>query len=512
MAFGPHTWPAVGLALVAAALYVATLAPSVMPSDYAEFQFCAAVLGVPHPTGYPLYIMLGKLFTLLPVGDVAYRVNLSSAVYMAGAVGALYLVSVRLLRLLGYGGVWWSAASGAALFAVAPTVWAMSLVARSYALNALLVGSVLLCLIAWRHVGRPRWFFASCLFIGLSMAHHGTTYLLVPAYGLYLLLAEVERRRRGADRRPWRRLSLGLLSLAAGYSPMLFLVYRFVWGAPYYWGNPSTWKEFFSLITGGPFHDQVLGYGSDLGTQLGRAAFGVGQLWVQYTPVGIALGLVGLWTLLRRRRGEAGLLALMTAGNFGFAMNYSLVGYLYFIPTYLIWGILTSVGAGWLLWRLLSSQRAVPTLGARRLPAAAFSVALLAVLLPLVWLRFPGLDLSGQTQVRDQTLALLRAAPPSAALYLDWEALSVVRFYRLVYGTRTDLALHSGDPADWPKEVYCDLAAGKAVYVGEFAGAQPIAIGRDFVLEPAPLGWRVARVSDSARYAFPPCGTCATCR
>src|SRR5437899_1936066 len=58
----------VGVFVCAAALYVRTLAPSVLPGDYAEFQMCAAVLGVPHPTGYPLYILLGKLFTLLPAG------------------------------------------------------------------------------------------------------------------------------------------------------------------------------------------------------------------------------------------------------------------------------------------------------------------------------------------------------------------------------------------------------------------------------------------------------------
>src|SRR5947208_1524396 len=80
------------------------------------------------------------------------------------------------------------AAAGAALFAVAPTPWSMSLVARSYALNALLVGCVVFSLITWRETGRARWFCASCLFIGLSVVHHGTTYLLLPAYGLYLLL------------------------------------------------------------------------------------------------------------------------------------------------------------------------------------------------------------------------------------------------------------------------------------------------------------------------------------
>src|SRR5947208_5437584 len=93
-----HAPTALGVAVFAAALllYVRTLAPSVLPGDYAEFQMCAAVLGVPHPTGYPLYILLGKLFTLLPVGDVAYRVNLSSAMYMAGAAALLYASAARL--------------------------------------------------------------------------------------------------------------------------------------------------------------------------------------------------------------------------------------------------------------------------------------------------------------------------------------------------------------------------------------------------------------------------------
>ena len=183
------------LVLAVGWLYTRTLAPSVMPGDYAEFQFCAAILCVPHPTGYPLYILLGKLFTLLPFGDVAYRVNFSSAAYMAGAVGLLFAISVRLLRLGGLSRVWWCAAVGASLFAVAPTVWSMSLVARSYALNALLVGSVVYCLVSWRNTGRRGWFFASCTLTGLSMVHHGTTYLLLPAYGLYLLLVEVERHR-----------------------------------------------------------------------------------------------------------------------------------------------------------------------------------------------------------------------------------------------------------------------------------------------------------------------------
>jgi hypothetical protein len=508
-----------GLSVATAALYIRTLAPSVMPGDYAEFQLCAAVLGVPHPTGYPLYVLLGKLFTMLPVGDVAYRVNLSSAVYMAGAATMLYAVGIRLAHLMHPMRAHTFAlsprqvaatAAVAALFAVAPTVWSMALVARSYALNALLVGGVLFSLLAWRHTGRPAWFYASCALIGLSMVHHGTTYLLLPAYGLYLLIIEVERHRRRSDLHPMRRRALGALSFLAGLSPLLFLVYRFLFGSPYYWGNPTTWKDFFSLLTGGPFHNQVMGFGTGIDIQLQRVVFGVGELSAQFTPAGIVAGLLGAVILWRTSRDEAALLTLMLLGNFTFAMNYALVGYLYFIPTYLIWALLVLVFVFWVLDR------------ADRAPLPQVRGALIGLTLPVLFVgalvlavvRYPGVDQSWQTSTRDEALALLNSVPRGASLYLDWEDLSVVRFYRMVYGMRPDLTLYTGDPADWPKWAYCDLQAGRPVYIGEFAGSMPPIIARDFALGPAPspMVRHVVGVLNSVRYEVPPCGACATCR
>jgi hypothetical protein len=505
-------WLGVGVTLAAFILYLFTLAPSVMPGDYAEFQMSAAVLGVPHPTGYPLYIILGKLFTVLPFGDVAYRVNLSSAVYMAGAVALLYAVGLRILRLVGLSRVWWASGVGALLFAVAPTVWSMSLVARSYALNALLVGCVVFSLVEWRRTRNSRWFYVACLLVGLSMVHHGTTYLLLPAYGLYLLLVEVERHRRKEDSKRVVRWALGVLSLLVGLSPMLFLVYRFLWGAPYYWGNPSSWKDFFSLLTGGPFHNQVMGYG--WGTQLERVGFGISELSAQYTLLGIVLGFVGLVVLWSSARGEAMLLTLMMAGNFFFAMNYSLVGYLYFIPTYLLWGVLMIIGLGWLaagVARIAGERFGVTSL---RVGATLVALGMVAGVAYLALSRYQAIDQSGQTATRDKALTLLNAAPQGASLYLDWEDLSVVRFYRMVYGMRLDTALYSGDPTDWPKGIYCDVTNGTAVYVGKFAGEERAAVARDFTVESAPIGWRVVgvKVGAAERYAVPPCGLCATCR
>src|SRR5262245_37911583 len=77
-------------------LYVRTLAPSLLFDDSAEFQTIAYTLGIGHPTGYPIYVLLAKLFTFLPVGDIAYRVNLFSAFCAALTVGVVFLMIRKL--------------------------------------------------------------------------------------------------------------------------------------------------------------------------------------------------------------------------------------------------------------------------------------------------------------------------------------------------------------------------------------------------------------------------------
>src|SRR5262245_21240484 len=87
------------LVLGVLALYMATLLPGIGSGDTAEFQRVAPTLGVAHPTGYPLYTMLGWLWSRLPLGGTpAWRMNLFSAGAAALAVGALFLAA----RALGH--------------------------------------------------------------------------------------------------------------------------------------------------------------------------------------------------------------------------------------------------------------------------------------------------------------------------------------------------------------------------------------------------------------------------
>src|SRR4051812_17805215 len=125
------------------ALYIRTAAPSVLSGDSAEFQMAAPLLGVPHPTTYPLYILLGKLATLvIPFGDLAWRVTIVSSICAALAVALFFTIGRRLITSAP------AALVGALAFGLAPGLWNAATMAEVYALMmALLVGLLYLIVI-----------------------------------------------------------------------------------------------------------------------------------------------------------------------------------------------------------------------------------------------------------------------------------------------------------------------------------------------------------------------------
>src|SRR5262245_917735 len=151
----------VSLALMAFGLYLFTLAPTVLEADAGEFQFVPWLPGIAHPTGYPLYLMLGWLWShLLPMGEVAWRMNLLSALFAAITVGLVYGLAQFLLEIvqpelsplvhrLGAG-------LAATTFALTATFWSQALIAEVYTLHLLFITAILW--LALKVVYRPtRW-------------------------------------------------------------------------------------------------------------------------------------------------------------------------------------------------------------------------------------------------------------------------------------------------------------------------------------------------------------------
>jgi hypothetical protein len=489
--------------LAALLLYLRSLAPSVLVGDSGEFQFTGYILGVPHPTGYPLYTLLSHLFTWLPVGDVAYRVNLSSAVYAALACGLVAAITYHLLGrppMRGWGRTpapphrqvaresarLLIAVGAGLLLAAAGTLWAQAVVARSYALNALLVAAAVGLLLGWRATGRTRWWIGFWLILGLSFTHHGTTIVLVPGYLAFLLGLEWTARRGEPGRHRLQRYALGFGAFALGLTPYLFLAYRFLAGYVYYWGEPRTWADVLALARGTPFGSQILAYPLTPEGQWARLLFGLEQIGAQFGLVGGALALLGLAGLLARpgQRLVGGLFALLLLGNFAFAVNYGIIGHIYLIPGYLILAVCLGVGildfGFWILdfvGRITRSQSKIQNPKSKI--SGAFGVGLIVVALGLMAARLPEQDRSGDTAARDAARMFLAAAAPNARVYVDWEAICVLRYYQYVERWRLDLALVSGNPDAWADALAADRAAGIPVYVGGFAGPDPPAAVRE---------------------------------
>ena len=225
--------------LAAFAVYLRTLAPTVVGGDSGELIAVASTLGVAHPPGYPLYTLLGRAFTWLPFGGVALRVNLLSAVCGALAA-ALVCRAVRRATGEAWGGV---LAAGALAFS--PLVWPYAVTAEVFPLNDLFVAALALCVVEVERAGEPalrrRGLGAFALLAGLAAANHHTIVFVAAPFAVYLLA------RNRALLTPRAAAVLAALALA-GASPYLYLPWAAAHHPAIAWGDPSSASGFLDHV------------------------------------------------------------------------------------------------------------------------------------------------------------------------------------------------------------------------------------------------------------------------
>jgi len=232
------TWrlPAgVGLALLAA--YVATLAPGVTYWDSGEFLAAIRTLGIPHPPGTPLFILVGNVWAKLlgPAVGFAYAVNLFSAVCTAAACAIFIYLMHRWTQDA------WASAAGGILAGLMSSVWLNANETEVYA-PALLV-SALLVLVAdnARLRGEGKWLVLFAYLCGLGWALQLSALVAVPG-----ALALIIGTRPVAS---WSRLSIGALAVAVlGASAVLFMLVRAPHDPGVNQGNPETWQSFVEVV------------------------------------------------------------------------------------------------------------------------------------------------------------------------------------------------------------------------------------------------------------------------
>ena len=229
--------PALGIFGSTLIVYIFTLSRSVYFGDSGELIAVAKTLGIAHPPGYPLYTMLAHLFTYLPFGNLAFRVNLFSAVTSALTVVVVYLICVKLTKNR-------IASISTSLFlAFSYLFWLYSLVADSYALNSLFIALlILISLYLFENPQSKKLIFLLSFVLGLSLTHHPTILFLAPAFVLLLVYIS-----------PKQILKLNILLPAIllfvlGLLPYLYLPIRAAQNPPLTWGDPDTVGRFLHHV------------------------------------------------------------------------------------------------------------------------------------------------------------------------------------------------------------------------------------------------------------------------
>ncbi len=246
---------AAGVFLISLAVFVKTAAPTVSFWDSGEFIACAFTLGIPHPPGAPLYLLIGRFFTMLPVWeDPALPMNLISSITSALAVLFVYLITVRLIlpggcdgerNIIRVSGVVGGAVA-ALMLAFSDTFWYNAVETEVYGFSIMLMALSLWLGLRWmEHAGAPdshRILYFVAYLMGLAGGVHLLCLLTVPTL---LMLVWFRKPELMKDPRAW---AFAALLFVAGYSTYASLYIRSGLNPMIDQNNPETWSNFIRFL------------------------------------------------------------------------------------------------------------------------------------------------------------------------------------------------------------------------------------------------------------------------
>lgn len=223
-------------------IYMITLCPTVYVGDAGELISASYLLGIGHPPGYPLYCLLGKLFTIfIPVANIAFRINILSAVFSSCAIFIFYWMILQLFKFFNFSGTSGNLNTTAfitSLFlAFSRTLWAQTIDAEVYTLNAFFVVLILYLLLSYLN-SKNHWILYLFSFIfGLGLTNHHTLALLSPVFIAYII--HMLWTRNYEIKTNIKILSLMIMTSLLGLSLYLYLPIRAFTFPIVNWGNPQ---------------------------------------------------------------------------------------------------------------------------------------------------------------------------------------------------------------------------------------------------------------------------------
>jgi hypothetical protein len=447
----PHlVFPTAGL--LAWSVYIITLAPTITwrneGVDSGDLATAVAVGGVPHPPGYPTYLLLGELFKQLPFGDVAYRLNLLSAscaaltimivawlIYtsLSIASGGLSAVSVHQEKSL----FCLCAFSTSLILAFSDLLWSQATIAEVYTLNCLLI-SVLLYGTGRVDPSNERWLAPGLSgLLGLSLGNHFSVLLIAP-----MLLAQLFT--AGWN---WRLITKGVAAFCLGLSIYLIIPIRAATAPPVNWGMATTWSGFVWLVGAEAYRQFFFTIPwSLIPIRLITELYLLTETFMWW---GMPIGLLGWSTLVKANRSLAysSLAAFLLISIYAVGYNTT-DSYVYLLPACLVFSL-------WLGWGLYELSRTLRRFVAPRIYRF---IGLGVILLPLLslWLNFADQNLSQDREAYDYAQQVLQTVEPGAIIVADNDPHTFSLWYsRYGLGVRPDVAVINSNllPYAWYREM-----------------------------------------------------------
>lgn len=429
-------WRHAGLvAAVLLVLYAVTAPRTVGLEDDGLFILSSYFLGVEHPPGYPLHTLLGKLFTYLPFGSVAYRVHLLSAVLGALSCGAVFLCARRLMsgRLPAY-----VAALGLGFSQV---FWSQAIIAEVYTLNTFFFFTLVYLglRLAPPHADAAstphavRRLAAMALVFGLSLSNHWPLMLLV-APGFAVLLFPLLRAKLLA-------MPLFLLMVALGLLPYAWLVVN-SWGGLVisFYGPLQTWDEFWYFVSRQGYANIDASPATNWLDHLSYFRFVGEVVLLQFAIVGAGLAALGFWQQWRLWGPRVSLFltlcfvmptfVLTLLLGFEYDSIHKHMFHVYPLPAYGVAALWMALGASWLVERLRLSLR----------QAAAGAVLVLALVLAVGLHSNWKADSGWGARYAE---VVLKNLPRDAIVFGGGDAdLAPIAYFHMIEGRRPDITLY----------------------------------------------------------------------
>jgi hypothetical protein len=466
----PYRWALATFAVVLV-IYLFTLAPTTAFWDTSEYIAAAKVLGIPHPPGNPLFVILAHTFGLLPLAaSYAMRINLFAAVTSAAAAGLWFLVADRWLRGIvrerwaRYG----AAFGGVLVGATSWTVWNQSTVnEKVYTVSLLSIALVMWLVVRWGDdepgPHRDRWLVLIAYVLALTSTNHLMGVLAVPALVVYVLWTD------------WRVLTRPTVLVGIVLAAVVGISLNYLWlpmraaqypaineGEPIGFFSQAL-KDVLNRVQYGkpPLTDRQAGFFSQLGNLWQYFTWQFARDWGRLSGVATAifavLGLSGLAALWKadRRAGVAGVALLGTLSiGLVFYMNFK-YGYsqypdqanlprevrerdYFFVGSFAVYGAFVACGLGALMQSIVDGLRDRGTEAGRW---AAASPVLALALVPLLG-NHATASRAHETMARDFAYDMLNSVEPYGVLITAGDNDTFPLWYaQEVEGIRPDVTL-----------------------------------------------------------------------